>query len=219
MKIPVLFLLPVMMIVAACTHPRVERRIADTPVGFAYTPGNVIAVDRLPQGFRRVAVLPMHQQGRLDADINAIHAVFLAELRRTARIEVVEIDAETLFRHTGVDSLSAQAALPIELLAFLSLQLGVDGIMQLDLTAYRPYRPMVIGIRGRLVATETNRVLWACDEIFDAGLKSVTIGARKFAQDHLRQRYPLTDSHSALQSPQRFASYVAFTLFQTLPTH
>ena len=95
---------------------------------------------------------------------------------------------------------------------------AVDGILQMELTHYRPYKPLQLGVRSRLVhLNESGDVLWSVDEMFDSGDKTVAIAARKYAEEYVDQPFPLQSSYSVLMSPSRYAAYVGNALFETLP--
>lgn len=204
-------------LVAGCTSPRIERELSDIPIGPVYKPRNIHALASLPDGFFRVAVLPLGLVTQADVDAAALQQMLVGELRQLGRFEVVEISAEVVFRFAGKDALQIHEEVPEDLLLYLAQTMAVDGVLQNDLTAYRPYRPFVVGLRCRLFDIASNDILWAVDELVDAAVREVHTGARKFAANQLHEQYPYADTHVALRSPGRFASYVAFTLYQSIP--
>ena len=193
----------------------------DKPIGTSYKPDNVYSVDGLPSDFQRVLVLPLRDPDGRELAPELSDAV-LASLRRTARFEVVsaghrgsgvaELPAESL--------LSANRPIPRDILA-QARRLGANGILQVEFTHYRPFKPLQIGFRGRLFALNTagqsGDVLWEIDELFDGGHRPVAIGARKYSESYIEQAFPLQSSYSSLMSPARFAGYVSLTAFETIP--
>lgn len=202
---------------SACTSPRLEREARDRVVGLSYRPTNIHAAEALPPHIHRVAMLPLHAGRFDDAPLDEISANVVDELRRSGRFAPVEISREEMFRLLGVHTLSTQQPIPAELLEWLRRTYQVQAVFQADLTAYRPYQPLQIGWRMRLFEIGPSRLLWAADELFDAGNSNVVAGARRFSQKQVNQDYPLHDSRSSLISPSRFTRYAAFTLFETLP--
>lgn len=220
--LPLLLCLLLCLLLGACTSPRIERNLRDKPIGQSFTPKNIYAVELLPPGFNRVLVLPPTNPKGGDLSPELQDAMLVA-LRQVARFEVV-------FPGSGSGTVDASASLPRRLtelplpaaIVQEAERRGVDGILQFRFTHYRPYKPMQIGLRARLVALRgegqpEGGVLWEIDELFDAGHKAVAIGARRYAEARLEQAFPLQSSYSVLMSPVRFAGYVGHTAFETLP--
>ena len=207
----------ILLAATGCTSRYLERKVSDYPVGPSYEPANVSGVEYLPPGFKRVVLLPLHVEPGMGIDVEGMAQFCTNELRSLGRFEVVEVSPDLLFRTIGVESLSSQDPVPEPLLAFLEDAYAPDGVFQVDLTQYRPYPPFVIGIRSRLFSLPDRQLVWAGDEVFDAGMQKVHTGARRFALSHMHSKHPYGDSYSALRSPKRYLSYVSHTLFETLP--
>lgn len=187
----------------------------DRPIGPAYHPDNVFAVKHLPLEFERVLVLPiLNEDGGMVRP--EIQDAFIAALRSTGRFEII-LSPELAQSEDSASFIAKGLPLPLRVLEVAKLY-DADGIMQVDLTHFRPYKPLQIGVRSRLLSlNERGDILWSIDELFDAGRKDVAIGARKYAEANIEQPFPLQSSYSVLMSPVRFASYVGTTAFNTLP--
>lgn len=214
------FFLPVVLLVlAGCTDPRIERTLKDIPVGTPYAPGNVYSVGTLPRGFDRVLLLPPTDPSGEPLSPDLTDA-FLSSLSLTNRFQLIpSSESQRAISGLSVASpLLLNRPVSAEILQVAD-RLGADGILELHVTQYRPYKPFKIGVQSRLVGLESGhgRVLWEFDELFDAGQRSVVTGARMYAEKYLDQRYPLQSSYSVFISPVRFAGYVGLEMFQTLP--
>lgn len=145
---------------------------------------------------------------------------FLSSLSLTNRFQIIPaVEARAAVSGLSEDSpLLSNQPVSAEILEAAD-RLGADGILELHVTQYRPYKPFQIGVQSRLVALESGEgvVLWEIDEFFDAGQRSVATGARMYAEEYIDQRFPLQSSYSVLMSPTRFARYVGLEIFQTLP--
>ncbi len=212
-------LLPFLLLLlfAGCTSPRMEREWRDKPIGSSYEPANIYSGETLPASVRTVVVLPP-ETGDLPFEVTpGIVEELLGTLRAEGRFAVVRFSEEALYEVIGREQLGMEEAIPTVLLSHLMEQYEADAILHLGITAYRPYKPLLLGVQGRLFGTSSGTVFWSCDEIFDAGDRRVLRGARKYAEEYLDQAYPLQSSYSTLISPRRFAGYVGHSLFQTLP--
>jgi len=205
------------LLLAGCASPRIERTLGDIPIGEAYEPTNLYAVEQLPASLRQVVVLPVHASPDLQVDTATMRARVLSELRKAGRFEVLELSPERLDQLVGRESFSSQAPFPPAVLNYVVNELGADGVLQAEITNYRPYRPMVVGVRARLFDAGSGKPLWVIDEVFDAGSRKVDVAARRYSLDEAHQRYPYTDSYAALRGPGAFSGFVLYTVFQTLP--
>jgi hypothetical protein len=198
----------------SCTSPRLEWALRDNPVGIPFSPKNVFSVDTLPQGIQRVLFMPVNCEHVSVQEFARLKEVFLSELRRSERFSVVTADSMRQLTKSSKDAL-----LDLKTLLALKDEYDVQAILELQLTHYRPYKPQLIGVNARLFTVDSVKpeVLWALDSLFDAGQDSVALGARMHAQKYKQQVFPLASSYTNLNVPRRFAAYVAFTIFRTLP--
>ncbi len=198
---------------AGCMHPGPY----DTArVGPFYSPANV---EREPTigGLRRVVVLPLWAAHPVSNEsAAAFDEVFLNALQQEHRFEVVALTREECLRRFRRESLSSSSALPTNLLAVLKAEFAADGVLFLDLTVYSAYKPITFGVRGKLASIDGARLIWSFDNVFAADDPAVANAARHHFID--RDKSAPTDMTPAvLQSPSRFAAYVAATTFATLP--
>lgn len=213
------FLLYIMLLTSCtffvcCTSPRIEWAMRDNPVGIPFSPKNVYSADALPKGLHRVLFMPVKSERVSSKELARLTDVFLSELRRSERFSVVEAAPTQQLIQANKD-----ASLDLNQLSVLADQYDVQGILQLEVTHLRAYKPLHLGVKARLFTLdpENLQVLWALDSLFDAGQDSVALGARMHAQSYNQQVFPLSSSYTNLNVPSRFAAYVAYTIFNTLP--
>ena len=206
-----------LVVTVGCTSPRIDRELNDLTFGSKYRPENLYTVSQLPQDLRRVAVLPVYVASGSEADAAEINGILLSELRRIGRFEIVEISPGILYSLIGSNRLSTLVGFPENLRSYLQNQIKADGVLQVDLTSYRPYRPFEVGLRSRLFSLDSGEPLWAVDEVLNAGNKTVYTGSRHYSLGAAYNKYPFEDSYAALRSPNRFTAYSALTLFETIP--
>jgi hypothetical protein len=188
-------------------------------VGPFHAPKNIRATPSLPHSVARVVVLPVAGPEAVSHEtLDAIGAAFHAEFTRAARAELIVLDGVRLQRLAGEPRVRATEPLPDRFLTRLRESSTADAVLFLEVTSYRAYPPLALGIRGRLVTTDTQETLWACDELFDASLAAVRNSARRHAASPAPQPGSPGDlTYTVLQNPDRFAAYVAAVLLRTLP--
>lgn len=204
------------LLLAGCaTTPSLTDPVRHGPF---YAPVNFAGEPALPAGLRRVLVLPVSLGTVADEETGLmLDAVLLAALQKQARFEVVPLDRAEARRVFGAGDFSSAAALPPGLLDALAGRTGADAVLFTDLTTYEPYRPLTLGLRAKLATVREVRLVWTFDEVLSARDPAVANSARRHFLRGDRAAQPVDLSPAALQSPSRFAAYVAETMFGTLP--
>jgi hypothetical protein len=206
------------MLVGGCSLlPASTRRSLATP----YKPTNVAVLQaNFPPTIRRVAVLPL-PQSREDvnqaAGAGLLQPVFITELTKRNLFEVIPVSAELLNGLTGGKGWAVDVPLPSDFFEHLRQLTDCDAVVFASLTVYRPYPPLQIGWKVRLVDCREHQTWWAVDEVFDAGVESVAAAAESYAQAALSLPNPLLADTGVLHSPRRFGQYAANAVAITLP--
>jgi hypothetical protein len=189
--------------------------------GCSYQPQNVfVDLPSLPVNIRRVAVLPItcNENSYDTTERRALlEPILTTELIKTKKFEVVPANADFLKIQTGRVDWGSEDALPPEFFALIRESSGCDAVLFAHLTVYRPYPPLMIGWRLRLVEAQTRKTIWAADEVFDAGQSAVENGARRHQLTQQRNPGGAPDVWFVQNSPSEFGGYTAATLFATLP--
>lgn len=198
---------------AGCMHP---GPYDEARVGPFFVPSNVEG-EATTGGLRRVVVLPIWAAHPVSTESAAgFDEVFLNALQRERRFEVVALTREDCLRRFRREALPSSGALPTNLLGALKAEFAADGVMFLDLTVYSAYKPIAIGLRAKLASIDGARLVWAFDNVFATDEPAVANAARRHFLDR-DKAVPLDLTPAALQSPSRFAAYVAAATFATLP--
>lgn len=196
---------------AGCQSPAV----ADAPP--VYVPRNFQASETLPEDVRRVVLLPVAGGDDVTPEtLRELDAILLTALQKRNRFEVVPLTRAECHRRYGRDSLNSASALPAGLVTDIRDNHAAEAVIFVDLTAHRPYRPQLLGLRAKLVLTggEGVPIIWSFDEIISAENPLVAASVRRH---FVRPGNPVDLSPVALQSPGRFATYAADVMFSTLP--
>ena len=192
---------------------------AETPASSAHhVPQNHVGVLRLPADIRRVVLLPVAGGGLMTPETAPVmDQAFLTALQRQMRFEVVPVRRAWCRRAFGAEEFPTVAALPHGFFKRLADEHAADAVLFVDLTVYRDFRPLTLGIRAKLATLGGPRVLWSYDEILSTESPAVAAGAQEHARTARASGLPVDLGSSALQSPSRFAAYAADTVFGTLP--
>lgn len=183
-----------------------------------YEPENVAAAAVIPAHVRRVAVLPIFSRNDSKTDfVRELDGLFQSELVRSRAFEIVPLQRQEMKALFGSEQFESVAVLPDNFLHLISNQTGADAVLLSDLTVNQHYRPIALGVRTKLVDLQSGRIIWSVDTVFDSADPEIANAARHFAGAATDNPYPFDMTGSILQSPRRFADFVAFSLFRTLP--
>ena len=172
----------------------------------------------MPVEVRRVLLLPVWGGVSVPPETaETLEEVFATELQKQMRFEVVRLSRTECQQRFGAPEFSSTAALPHDFLTVLGREFAAAAVLFVDLTAYQPYRPLILGVRAKLATVEQTRLLWTFDEIFSADDPLVGNSVRHYFGGTDASGIPLDTGHGALQSPSKFAAYVAAATFNTLP--
>lgn len=185
-------------------------------VGPFFTPANHSG-DATLGGIRRVVVLPIWGGDQASPETAAsLDPVFLTALQQEKRFEVISLSRDECRRRYGKEAMSSATMLPHDLFETLKRDFAADAVLFIDLTAYDPYKPITLGLRGKLAALEDSRLVWTFDNIYSSEAPTTANSARHQFLD--RDRSVPTDlTRTALLSPSKFAAYAAASMFATLP--
>lgn len=215
MKATLLIILPLLVLVfSSCRKFEEEKVLARAE---PFVPTNLYPVERLPTYFNRVVVLPCYHADPDSPLLDYIDNVFHQELAQERIFETIRISTNQMQRLFGLRRISSSSDLPENFLRTLDEQTGANGVLFVDLDSYRPYRPMSLGVRAKLVDLKSGEFMWAIDETFDAGHAGVIVGASMFQEKAQVRALSSKTSGSALHSHRVFSKYIASTVFSTLP--
>ncbi len=203
------------LLLAGCqSGPKVT---IDWQGGPFFTPTNFVGLAELPPEIRRVALLPLSGlEGLPSESVAALETAARTALLGTGRFEVVPVDPALVRAVAGKASVSSVELLPPALFERIVREQAADAVLLVDVTLYRPYPPLALGVRVKLAGSQGARpILWAFDTVFDARQPAVANTARRHASGG---HSGLVDpGPTALQSPSRFAAYVFTDTFAALP--
>lgn len=182
-----------------------------------YTIANVYAADPFPFEIQRVVVLPIHSELDDPGIIRELDATFRGELGQTRRFELVMPNRVELADVLGQETFSTIDPVPFGFFEYLREYYDADAVLFLEIPHYRAYRPIMIGVRARLIDLYAEETVWALEEVFDSGNPQVSVSAQRYQRNFNDRPFPLDTSGSVLISPARFSKYVAWQTFQALP--
>jgi hypothetical protein len=202
---------------AGCStvHPGIADPARTGPF---FAPHNYVGAARMPASVRRVVLLPVHGGAFATAEMSeSLDPVFASALEKQLRFEVVTLSRDECEKSFGVPDISSASALPHDFLQIVGEKCGAQAVLFVDITAYRAYRPLTLGIRAKLASVADRSLIWTFDDLFSTTAPAVVNSVRRFYSPDEFGAVPFDLSPDALSSPGRFAGYVSDAVFKTLP--
>lgn len=202
------------LLVSGCGTRAANDPLSATP---SFVPTNVFLPSPWPPEVQRVLILPAAWDGPEQPFIDQFDEIVQIEARKTLLAEFVWIDRATLERLTGQRQWPTYEPIPGSLVRVARDEYAADALLMVDLSHFRAYAPMALGLRARLWRLDDGETFWAADHLFDAGDPHVAVGAQRYQATSRPRLAPLNAGESALQSPRRFGHYVTAATFATFP--
>lgn len=206
-----LFLLagPLMLGSPGCTQ--IAKHSDSSYTGPFHAVANVyIRPDGLPANLQRVAVMPLVPgRGNRSAErgVPLIEQVFKEELSRARIFDVVALTPNRLNTLIGAQALYADSRLPVEFITKIKEETGCQAILFAELTTFRAYPPVAVGWKLHLFDLETEALIWAADEVFDAGQATVANALRRHIREKLSPNNAAATRLLVLDSPREMARF------------
>ena len=174
-------------LLAGCMSPP-----ADDPsrVGPFYRPQNVQA-DPTLGAIRRVLLMPVWGGDVAPTEsAEDLDPVFRQALQDQNRFEVVTMSRDECRQRFGHSALSSASALPHDFIPTVQRVYAADAVLFVDLTTYRAYHPIALGIRARLAVVNNLHLAWTFDNLFSSDEPQVAASARHFFLESSHQGVP-----------------------------
>jgi len=199
---------------SSCRKFEQEKILAEAD---PYKPTNLYPIERLPKYFNRVAVMPVYHKDPSSDNLSYSDEIFLKEISTVGLFEVVPVSTTFCKDTFGKDRISSSDSLPESFFKTLVERFGANGVLFIDLHSFKPYRPITLGVRSKLVDLKSGEFMWAVDEVLDSGESSIMVSANSFQRtNHVNAISPKTNN-SIIQSPRLFTKFAASLIFDTLP--
>ena len=208
-------LLLLTMLTSCQTTQKMARsmRFTDKPT----TPSNFYLDKDRVDSVQRVVMMPVHAPDAGLTTESDIDREFMTKLTATQLFEVVPISREDLARRFGQRSFSSATVLSDSLFAYIDDITEADAVVFFDITTYHPFQPIKIGVRGKMITLQEQKIIWAVDEMYDASVRKVSRDAVKYERKYMAQFESSKQHDSILMSPTRFMAYAAESSILTLP--
>ena len=124
------------IVISSCRRFEQEKVVARAE---PFVPTNLYPIERLPNYFNRVVVLPCYYPDEDSQLLTFVDEIFHQELAQERIFETVRIDSDQLNEKFGKKRVSSTGVLPENFLRRLEEMSDANGVLFVDLDSYRPY--------------------------------------------------------------------------------
>ncbi len=163
---------------------------------------------------RRVLLMPFEYDVDREATIEEVTEAFAVELRKTGSFEVV-VFTENKTTFTPERNIWVKGTVDLNIILTLKKLYDVDAIVFGSITHYRPYEPMLLGVKVGMISTDTGAVVWSADGVFDSNENEIA-ELVKYYFESTHQKSALYGWKLILLSMRRYSQFVANQITETL---
>lgn len=163
---------------------------------------------------RRVLLLPFEYNVDREAIIDEVTEAFAVELRKIGSFEVV-VPSGNKTKLAPEHEIWDKGSINLSTLLALRKKYDVDAIVFGNITHYRPYEPMLLGVKAGMISTDTGTVVWSADGVFDSNENEVAELVKHYFES-THQKNALYGWKLILLSMRRYSQFVANQITETL---
>jgi TolB-like protein len=163
---------------------------------------------------RRIMILPFTAESGVDADLDALRSVYITELQKLRRFEIVPLPKQATEDEVINDTLR-HGSISTDAVVRLCERYHLDGLLTGVVTTWRAYLPPHLGLRTQLVSVHSGSTVWAVDALYDANDQSTVSDLQLYHEAFQADDGSLHGWRMDTIAPTRFASYVAHRLVGT----
>lgn len=163
---------------------------------------------------RRVLLLPFEYNVDREAIIDEVTEAFAVELRKIGSFEVI-VPPENTTALIAEHGIWDKGSIHLSTLLTLRKNYDADAIVFGNITHYRPYEPMLLGVKVGMISTDTGDVVWSADGVFDSNENEVAELVKHYFES-THQKNALYGWKLILLSMRRYSQFVANQITETL---
>ncbi len=163
---------------------------------------------------RRVLLLPFEYDVDREAVIDEVTEAFAIELRKIGSFEVV-VPTGNKTALTPEHEIWVKGTINLSTILTLRKQYDADAIVFGSITHYRPYEPMLLGVKVGMISTDTGAIVWSADGVFDSNENEVAELVKHYFES-THQKNALYGWKLILLSMRRYSQFVANQITETL---
>lgn len=168
------------------------------------------------QTIRNVLVVPFLVDKGPEREAEMVTRVFKAELANANLFKLVTPSERPLELIDVTDTLWELGFVDVDSLVEAKKKYMVDAFLFGQITSFKPYIPLVLGVKITLVSALTGGVLWSVDGVFNSEQKEVVKLAKDYYKGYYSSGQSLYGWELMLVSMERYSQFISNMLISTI---
>ncbi|HHT9126884.1 MAG TPA: hypothetical protein ACFYD6_13870 [Candidatus Brocadiia bacterium] len=164
---------------------------------------------------RRVIVIPFAYESDREEVVKEVTESITIELQKTGDLDVV-LPYENISLLLEGRQLWDKGSINSEILTEARKRFGADAIISGAITHYKPYKPLILGLKLGMINTDTGSLLWSFDGVFDSNDTKVTNMAKSYFEKSSQKKLSIYGWEIMLLSMGQYTRFVANQIVSTL---
>lgn len=187
----------------------------EVPTGSPMQIDNVYANPSYDHGFiKKVVLLPILNPNERKGVVQYREEITLSVMRNFGKFNYFNIQYDKNY-----EAVSAGEAVNVDTGAYHRLKLGelgreyhAQGILQVTVSEFKPFFPLVMKVKSTLVDANSGEIVWVFDHVFDASDAEVINGMRIWWNTRKAGGDPSMHFISAKNRPGAFIDYICYMM-------
>lgn len=162
---------------------------------------------------KRVILVPFYNDTEFEGVDEQVTETFRVELEKMHRFEIIPagkyakvLKEQNFFTDGEYDQTK---------LYMVARALNANGLIFGAVKQYKPYKPLMLGIKATLIRADTGKVVWATDDTFDCARKNVATKAIVYYNRKIEPMDTITNK-LIVSSMRYFSAFVCHELVSSL---
>lgn len=164
---------------------------------------------------RRVIVIPFAYESDREEVVKEVTESITMELQKTGEFDVV-LPYENIGSFLEGRQVWDKGSIRGEILTEARRRFGADAVIWGAITHYKPYKPLVLGLKLGMISTDTGSLLWNFDGVFDSNETKVTNMVKSYFEKSSQQGQSIYGWEIMLLSMGQYTRFVANQVISTL---
>ena len=164
---------------------------------------------------RRIIVIPFAYESDREEVVKEVTESITMELQKTGEFDVV-LPYENIGLFLEGRQVWDKGLIKGEILTEARRRFGADAVIWGTITHYKPYKPLVLGLKLGMINTDTGSLLWSFDGVFDSNETKVTNMVKSYFENSSQQGQSIYGWEIMLLSMGQYTHFVANQIVSTL---
>lgn len=164
---------------------------------------------------RRVIIIPFAYESDREEVVKEVTESITIELQKTGEFDVVLPYENVGLLLEGRQSWN-RGSINSEILIEARRRFGADAVISGAITHYKPYKPLVLGLKLGMINTDTGSLLWSFDGVFDSNETTVTNMVKSYFEKSSQKEQSIYGWEIMLLSMGQYTRFVANQIISTL---